>query len=52
MDLTLLKPERDFLLGVLDAVGAVADVTSNIDSIVATDGTRGRCERVGGTEED
>lgn len=29
-DLTLLEPESDFLLGVLDAVGAVADVAADI----------------------
>jgi hypothetical protein len=29
LDLTLLEPESDFLLGVLDGVGAVADVASD-----------------------
>jgi hypothetical protein len=35
LDLTLLEPESDFLLGILDAVGAVADITSNVDGEVA-----------------
>lgn len=51
MDLTLLEPESDFLLGVLDAVGTVADVASDINGEVTTDGTWGGCERVGGAEE-
>ena len=51
MNLTLLEPESDFLLGVLDTVGTVADVTSDIDGEVAADGTWGRCKGVGGTEE-
>jgi len=29
-DLAILEPESDFLLGVLDRVGTVADVTSNL----------------------
>lgn len=29
-DLTLLEPESDFLLGVLDAVGTVADVAADV----------------------
>lgn len=51
LDLTLLEPESDFLLGVLDAVGTVADVTADIDGVVATDGARGGGKRVGGTED-
>jgi hypothetical protein len=31
LNLTLLEPESDFLLGVLDTVGTVANVTSNCD---------------------
>ena len=66
-DLTLLEPESDFLLGVLDAVGTVADVAADVlfmlagaetqvfedtyDGIVTTDGARGRGKRVGGTED-
>lgn len=52
MDLTLLEPEGDLLLGVLDAVGTVADVASDVDGVVTTDGTWGGGEGVGGTEED
>lgn len=50
MDLVLLEPEGDLLLGVLDGVGAVADVASDVKSEVTTDGARGRGEGVGGTE--
>ena len=35
MDLTLLEPESNLLLGVLNTVGPVANVPSNINSIVA-----------------
>lgn len=51
LDLTLLEPESDLLLGVLDAVGAVADVAADVDGVVTTDGARGGCKRVGGTED-
>lgn len=34
MDLTLLEPESNLLLGVLNTVGPVANVPSNINSIV------------------
>lgn len=37
LDLTLLEPESNLLLGVLDAVGAVADVAADIDGEVTTD---------------
>jgi hypothetical protein len=47
----ILEPESDLLLGVLDAVGAVADVAADIDGEVAADGTRGRGKRIGGTED-
>lgn len=33
-DLLLLEPQSDLLLGVLDAVGTVADVAADIDSEV------------------
>ncbi len=52
LDLAVFEPESDLLLGVLDAVGAVADVAADIDGIVTTDGTWLGGERVGGTEED
>ena len=34
-DLLLLEPQGDLLLGVLDAVGTVADVAANVDGEVA-----------------
>lgn len=50
-DLALLEPESNLLLGVLDGVGTVADVSADIDGEVTTDGARGRGKRVGGTED-
>jgi hypothetical protein len=50
--LTILEPEGNLLLGVLDGVGAVADVAADIDGEVTTDGARGGGEGVGGTEDD
>jgi hypothetical protein len=51
LDLTLLEPEGNLLLAVLDAVGAVADVAANVEGEVTTDGARGGGEGVGGTED-
>lgn len=51
LDLALLEPESNLLLGVLDAVGAVAHVAADIEGEVATDGAGGRGEGVGGTED-
>ena len=34
LNLSLLEPESDFLLGVLDTITAVADVAANIDCVV------------------
>jgi hypothetical protein len=51
LDLTLLEPESNLLLCVLDGVGAVAYVASDIDGVVTTDGTWGGCEWVGSTKE-
>jgi len=51
LDLALLEPEGNLLLGVLDAVGAVADVAANVDGVVTADGTWCGGKRVGGTEE-
>lgn len=51
-ELLILEPEGNLLLGVLDAVGAVADVAADIDGEVTTDGAGGRGQGVGGTEED
>lgn len=51
-DLTLLEPESNLLLGVLNRVGTVADVAADIDGEVTTDGARGGGQGVGGAEED
>lgn len=48
----LSKPEGNLLLGVLDRVGTVADVATDIDGKVTTDRARGRSERVGSSEKD
>ena len=50
-DLALLEPESNLLLGVLDGIGAVADVAADVDGEVATDGARGGGKGVGGTED-
>ena len=50
-EVLVLEPEGDLLLGVLDGVGAVADVAADIDGVVTTDGAGGRGQRVGGTED-
>lgn len=50
-DITLLEPESNLLLGVLDGVGTVADVAADIDGEVTSDGTGGRGKGVGGTED-
>lgn len=49
-NLALLEPQSDFLLGALNGVRAVADVTADINGVVTADGARGRGEGVGGTE--
>lgn len=43
--------QLDLLLGVLDAVGAVADIAADSEGVVAADGAGGGGERVGGTED-
>jgi hypothetical protein len=50
-NLTVLEPESNLLLGVLNAVGAVADVAAGLQAVVATDGAGGRGKGVGGTED-
>ena len=50
LDLTFPEPQSNLFLGALDAIGAVTDVSANVDGIVASDGARGRCERVGSTK--
>lgn len=49
--IALLKPESDFLFSVLDRVGAVADITTDIDGEVAANGSGGGSKGVGRTEE-
>jgi len=51
VELVLLEPEIDLLLGVLDGVGTVADVATDVNGEVATDGAGGGGSGVGGTEE-
>lgn len=50
-DFTLVEPESDLLLGILDAVGAMADVAADIDGIFTPDRAWCRYQWVGGTEE-
>ena len=45
------EPEGDLLLGVLDAVGAMADIAADIDSVVTTDGAGSRGQGVGSTQD-
>jgi len=49
-DFTLLEPKLDFLLGVFDRVTAVADVSSDLDAKVSTNGSWSRFQWVGGTK--
>lgn len=50
-DLGRREPEGNLLLGVLNAVGAVADIAADIDGVVTTDGAGGGSQGVGGTED-
>lgn len=49
-DLSVLEPEGDLLLRVLDGVRAVDDVLAKDNGIVASNGARGRLERVSSTD--
>ena len=46
------EPEADLVVGRLNGVGSVDDVTANIDTQVTTDGSGGRVLRSGGSEHD
>merc|ERR1712076_6804 len=45
-----LEPKSDLLLGAVDGVATVADVSADVDAEVAADRARGGSQRVGGTE--
>lgn len=45
------EPEVDLLLGVLDGVGAVADVAADVQGVVATDGAGSGGQGVGSTQD-
>src|ERR1700761_4740039 len=51
LDLLLVEPEGDLLLRRLHSIGAVADVTADVDGEVAADGARRGGEWVGGSEQ-
>lgn len=51
LHLTLLEPEGNLLLSILDAVAAVAHVAAHVDGVVAADSARAGGEGVGGTED-
>ena len=44
------EPKSDFVVGGLNSVGAVDDVSSDINAEVSADGSGGRVEGLGGTE--
>ena len=44
------EPHADFLLGRLEAVGAVDGVTADGDTVLTTEGSTGSIKRRGGTE--
>lgn len=50
-DLLGLEPQRNLLLGGLDRVGAVADIATNINGKVTTNGAGLGSQGVGGTED-
>jgi hypothetical protein len=51
-NVAVLEPESNLLLGALDGIGAVADVSADIDGEVTADGAGGGGQRVGGAKED
>ena len=49
-ELSIREPEGDLLVGRLDGVGTVANVSADIDAVVTSDGAGLGVERLGGTE--
>ena len=50
-ELVLAEPVSDLFVGVLNRVGTVAHVSTNVKGEVTSDGTWGRLDWLGGTEE-
>ncbi len=50
LDLAFAEPQSNLFLGTLNTIGTVADVATNINGIVTSDGTRGGRKRICGTE--
>lgn len=50
-EVTFIKPEGNLLLGIFDGIRTVADIATNINSIVAADGAGGRGKGISGTED-
>ena len=49
-ELLWLEPETDLVVGRLDGIGSVDDVTADIDAVITTDGAWCGVEGLGGTE--
>ena len=49
-DFSLFEPESDFLFGVFNGITSVADVSSDLDAEVSSDGSGSGFERVGGAK--
>ena len=49
-DLSLLEPERNLLLGILNRVRSVANVAADLNAEISTDSSGGRFQGVGSTE--
>lgn len=50
-NLVLAEPQSDLFLGTLDTVGTVADVSTDVNGVVTSDGTWVGSERVGSTKD-
>lgn len=51
LDFGLSEPQFDFILGIVDGVRSVNDVSSGVDAVVTSDGSGGGVEGVGGTND-